>query len=58
MNRYEELMDQRDYYQGEALRMKADETKSKVFKLLADDCERRAKELTIEEAMRWKRRRS
>ena len=52
MSRYEELMDQRDFYQGEALQYKDDETKSNAFKLLADDYERRAGELTIEEAMR------
>ncbi len=52
MSEYERLMDQRDFYQGEALQYKDDETKSKAFKLLADDYERRAKALTIEEALK------
>lgn len=49
---YSQLMDQRDYYQGEARRHAHNEGKAAAFKLLADDYERRAYSLTIEEAER------
>lgn len=52
MSRYEEMMDQRDFYQSEALRFKDDEQKAQAFKMLADYLETQARDMTIGEALR------
>jgi len=49
---YSQLMEKRDYYQSEARRCWANEKKAAAFKLLADDYERKARTLSIEEAGR------
>lgn len=49
MNKYEELMNQKDWYQSEALRFKDDEEKAAAFKMLADDLEQKARELPLKE---------
>ena len=46
---YSQLMDQRDYYQGEAMRHAHNEKKAAAFKLLADDLEQKARELPLKE---------
>ena len=46
---YSQLMEERDYYQSEALRFKDDEGKAAAFKLLADSLEQKARELPLKE---------
>ena len=52
MSKYEEMMDQRDFYQSEALRFKDDPEKSAAFTMLAEDWEKKARNLKIEEALK------
>lgn len=49
MTKYEELMNQKDFYESEARRLP---DKADVFRLLAEQYERQALSLTIEEASR------
>ena len=49
MTKYEELMNQKDFYESEARRLP---DKADVFRALAEQYEAQAKSLTIEEASR------
>lgn len=48
MTKYEELMNQKDFYESEARRLPDKD----VFKALAEQYEAQARSLTIEEALR------
>ena len=51
MTRYEDMMNQHDFYETEARETK-DPIKEKIFRHLAEDWKRKALNLKIEEALR------